>query len=339
MTAAASDPSPVPTDAPPGADAATRTALAAEVVASIESPRSPRRIVRRLLHNPASLLGTVLLVGFAAVALAAPLLAPCPDDARTGRRCRDSVYLVPKFGFSKEPQPPSAEHRFGTTTDQYDIYYGVVWGTRTAFIVGIVITTLALLIGLTVGSISAYYGGWVDEILMRIVEVFQAFPFLLAAITLATILRSLPQVQGVLPAMLALVAFGWTGYARLIRADILSVKQREYVWAARSVGASDFRIITRHVLPNAIFPVLVLASLNIGTIVLSFAALSFFGLGVPDGYADWGQMIASARQRVPSLVSDWYIVVFPGLAITLFSLAWNLIGDAFRDILDPRLAR
>ena len=104
-------------------------------------------------------------------------------------------------------------------------------------------------------------------------------------------------------------------------------------------GASDFSVITRHILPNSIFPVLVVASLHIGTVVLTFAALSFFGLGVPDGYADWGQMISSARNRIPSLYEDWYIVVFPGAAIILFSLAWNLIGDAFRDLLDPRLAK
>jgi peptide/nickel transport system permease protein len=203
--------------------------------------------------------------------------------------------------------------------------------------VGLLITGCSLIIGLTVGATSAYYGGWVDEVIMRLVEVFQAFPFFLAAITLATILRTRPQFQGTEAAVLALIAFGWMGYARLVRADVLSVKQREYVWASRSLGASDGRIVTRHVLPNSIFPVMVLASLDIGTIVVTFAALSFFGLGVPPGYADWGQMISGARDRIPSLAQDWYIVVFPGIAIVLFSLAWNLVGDAFRDLLDPRL--
>ncbi len=302
-----------------------------------------RRIARGLIENRASLLGTIILVFFGLVALFAPLLAPCPEDPRQQRRCGESsrigAYGVPQYGYSTEPRPPSAEFRFGTTPQQYDIYYATVWGSRTAFKVGLIIVGISLLIGLTIGSISAYYGGWIDEILMRIVEIFQAFPFLLAAITLATVLRASPNIGGILPAMIAIIFFGWMGYARLIRADILSVKQREYVWAARSVGASDLRIITRHVLPNSIFPVLVLASLDIGTIVLTFAALSFFGLGVPDGYADWGQMIASARNRIPSLAEDWYIVVFPGLSIVLFSLSWNLIGDAFRDLLDPRLAK
>jgi peptide/nickel transport system permease protein len=231
-------------------------------------------------------------------------------------------------------------HRFGTTPEQYDIYYGIVWGSRTAFQAALIVTSITLLIGLALGSIAGYYGGWTDEILMRLVEIVMAFPFLLAAITLATILRADPELgQGTIPSLVALTAFGWTGYSRLIRADVLSVKQREYVWASKSLGASDLRIITRHVLPNAIFPVLVVASLNIGTIVLSFAALSFLGVGVPDGYADWGQMIAGARGRIPSLDQDWYIVLFPGMAITLFVLSWNLVGDAFRDILDPRFVQ
>jgi peptide/nickel transport system permease protein len=307
-----------------------------------------RRIVGQLARNPSSAAGTLILVGFILVAVFAPVLAPCPPGQLA--YCDQNPFEVPKFGFKKQPLPPGTVadgdryegyvHRFGTTPDQYDIYYGVVWGARTAFQAALIVTSVTLLIGLTVGSIAGYYGGWTDEALMRVVEVVMAFPFLLAAITMATILRSHPQIgQGIVPSLLALIAFGWTGYSRLIRADILSVKQREYVWASKSLGASDFSIITKHVLPNAMFPVLVVASLDIGTIVLSFAALSFLGVGVPDGYADWGQMIAGARDRLPSLDEDWYIIVFPGAAITLFVLAWNLLGDAFRDILDPRFTK
>jgi len=305
-----------------------------------ESPRSPRRIIRGLLRNPASLFGTVVLAAFTFISVAAPILAPCPEDPRQQRRCGESAYNVPQYGYGSDPQPPSAEHPFGLTTSQHDIFYGVVWGTRTAFKVGLFIVASALVIGVSVGAIASYYGGWVDEVLMRIVEIFQAFPYFLAATALATILRSNPKLQGsVIPAMAALIAFGWMGYARLLRADILTIRERDYVWAARSQGASDFQIVTRHVLPNAIFPVMVLASLNVGTIVLSFAALAFFALGVPEGYADWGQMISSARNRIPTLVDDWYLVVYPGLAIVFFSLSWNLIGDALRDLLDPRLAK
>lgn len=336
------------------------------MAAAQEDPRSPRRVAIGLLRNPASLFGIVILLAFTVVAVLAPTLAPCPPEAKYQNVCGRDPYKVPRYGYGTEPKPPSAEERWrwGTTATQYDIYYGVIWGTRTAFRVGLLITLLSLVIGLTVGSISAYYGRWVDEAIMRVVEIFQAVPFTLAAITFATVLQQvqihslLPQglldaqllgstvrslvpnqIAGVLPAMIALIVFGWTGYARLIRSDILSIKQREYIWAAKSLGASDRQIILRHLLPNAIYPVLVMASLEIGTIVLSFAALSFFGLGVPDGYADWGQMISSARDRVPSLAKDWYIVAYPGAAIMLFSLSWNLVGDAVRDLMDPRMAK
>ncbi|MEO8082858.1 MAG: ABC transporter permease [Ardenticatenales bacterium] len=302
--------------------------------------RSVRYVVARLLGNPSSIIGTVLLVAFSVIALAAPVLAPCPPDQRI--TCQIDAYRVPKYGFVRIPQVPSAEHWFGTTPDQYDIYYGVVWGTRTAFKAGVTIVLLSLLLGLTIGSIAAYYGGWIDESLMRIVEIFQAFPYFLAAITLATVLRSAGSgSHSIAPAVIALVLFGWMGYARLVRADILSVKQREYVMASRGLGASDLRIILQHILPNSIFPVLVVASLDIGTIVQSFAGLSFFGLGVPAGYADWGQMISGARNQITSAAfgRNWYIVVYPGLAIVFFSLAWNLIGDTVRDILDPRYSQ
>lgn len=308
--------------------------------------RSVRYVAGRLLGNSSSIIGTVLLVAFGAIALAAPLLAPCPPDQRI--TCQVNAYRVPKYGFSPIPLKPSAAHPFGTTPSQYDIYYGVVWGTRTAFKSGVIIVLLSLLIGLTVGSVAAYYGGWIDEVLMRIVEIFQAFPYFLAAITLATVLRSggsgLKSILGsntIAPAVIALVLFGWMGYARLVRADILSIKEREFVMASRSLGASDLRIIAQHILPNSIFPVLVVASLDIGTIVQSFAGLSFFGLGVPAGYADWGQMIAGARKLITSVsfAENWFNVVYPGMALVLFSLAWNLIGDTVRDILDPRYSQ
>lgn len=289
--------------------------------------------VRRLLFNPLSLSGIIIVLFFAAVAVAAPILAPpkYPDDP----------YRIPRAGFKAEPQPPSRAHPFGTTEGQYDIYYGVIWGTRTAFKVGLIVTGATLLIGLVIGSTAAYYGGWVDELLMRIVEVFMAFPFLLAAITLAAVLQSNPKIAqasgGLIAAMAALIAFGWTGYARLIRGDILSVKERDYVLAAITIGASDFRILVRHILPNAIYPTLVMASMDIGSYVLSFSALSFLGLGADIGYADWGQMMSFARNWIPVLIRYWHIIVYPGMAIVLFVLGWNLIGDAFRDILDPKM--
>jgi peptide/nickel transport system permease protein len=270
-----------------------------------------------------------MITFFILVAIFAPVIAPPPERAR-------DPYDMPRYGYSSVPQPPSPGRPFGTTEGQYDIFYGVVWGTRTAFKAGLIVTGATLVIGLVVGTLSAYRGGKIDEVLMRIVEIFQAFPFLLAAITMAAVLQ--PKLgKGIWTPMVALIAFGWTGYARLIRGDVLSVKEREYVYAARIIGADDFRIILKHVLPNAIFPTMVVASMDIGTYVLSFAALSFLGVGVQWGYSDWGQIIAFARNWIPVLADYWFIIVFPGLAITLFVLAWNLVGDAFRDILDPRM--
>jgi peptide/nickel transport system permease protein len=319
-----------------------------------------KKVLKRLMTNPTSLAGLLLLLAFTVVAIAAPWIAPPPANAR-------DPYMIPRDGFSTEPKAPSEKHLFGTTEGQYDVYYGVVWGTRTAFRIGVVITIFTTIIGLGVGSISAYYGGWLDEVLMRIVEIFQAFPFLLAAITLTSVLQTIygrgeagvlmflakllalvtfghnpakaldPIQLQILTGMLAIIAFGWMTYARVIRGNILALRELDYVQAARVVGVGDMRILFRHLLPNAIFPVLVIASMNIGSYVLTFAALSFLGLGAQRGYADWGQMINFARNWIPSLAAHWYIVVYPGMAIVLFVLAWNLVGDVLRDILDPRL--
>ena len=317
-------------------------------------------VFKKLLKNPTSLAGIIILSIFVFIAIAAPWLAPVPE------RSRDE-YIVPRDGFSTTPNPPSEEHPFGTTEGQYDIYYGVIWGTRTAFRIGVVITFITTTIGIIVGSISGFYGGWVDELMMRITEIFQAFPFLLAAITMTSVLQTIygrgeagalifmakivafltfgqsfaenldPVQLQILTGMLAIIFFGWMTEARVMRGNILAVKEYEYALAARTIGASDMRILFRHLLPNAVFPILVISSMNIGSYVLTFAALSFLGLGAQRGYADWGQMISFARNWVPSLVQYWYIVVFPGMAIVLFVLAWNLVGDALRDILDPRL--
>lgn len=316
--------------------------------------------VKKLLKNPTSVIGLVLLLGFTLVAIFAPSIAPPEENAR-------DVYMIPRDGFSTAPLRPDSEHIWGTTEGQYDIFYGVIWGTRTAFRIGVVITLITTLIGLAVGSLAGFYGGWLDEILMRITEIFMAFPFLLAAITLTSVLQTIygrmesnplmgvarilafltfgqnpaddldPVKIQILTGMLAIIAFGWMTYARVIRGNILSVKEFEYTMAARVNGASDMRILFRHLLPNTIFPVLVIASMNIGSYVLTFASLSFLGLGAQRGYADWGQMISFARNWIPSLADNWHIVVFPGMAIVLFVLAWNLVGDALRDILDPRM--
>jgi peptide/nickel transport system permease protein len=281
-----------------------------------------------MFKSPVSILGVILLVFFIAVAALAPLLAP--------PRIPSQPYVMMREGFQAQPQPPSLKHPLGTTQGQYDILYGVVWGTRTAFKVGLIVTGITLLIGGGLGAIFAYMGGVMDEGFQRIVELFLAFPFLLAAITMATILG--PKIRnGLITAMIALIVFGWPSYARLIRGDILSVKEREYITAAHMVGVPGWRILMKHVLPNSIYSLLVVASLDIGSYVLTFAALSFLGLGAPLGYADWGQLLSFARNWIPNLSDYWYIVVYPGMALLLFVLAWNLLGDAFRDALDPKM--
>ena len=204
-----------------------------------------------------------------------------------------------------------------------------------AFKIGITVTLLAFLVGLLIGGVAAYFGGKVDEVLMRMTDVVFAVPSLVLAMVIAAMLG--PDIKNM---MIALTAVAWPSYARLVRGDILSVKERGFVTAARTLGASGGRIFWRHIVPNSIYPSVVVASLDIGYVVLTAASLSFLGLGAQPGTADWGQLIAMARNWVLGApghpLAYWYTVVVPGGAIFLFVLGWNLLGDAFRDILDPR---
>lgn len=287
--------------------------------------------LHQLRKNPLSVIGVTLILIFAIIAIFAPVLAPPPEG-------HFDPYQIPRDGFSPVPQPPSEEHTFGTTQGQYDIYYGVIWGTRSAFQVGLIVMGAILVIGIFLGSIAGYFGGIVDEIIMRITDVFLAFPALILAMAIVVALG--PSLNTVI---IALISVSWPVYARLIRGDILVTREEDYVEAARGLGASNFRIITRHVLPNSIYSALVMASLDIGAIVLSAAALSFLGLGAPEGYADWGQLIQFSRNWIVGTPGNpmayWYTVIIPGLFIMFFVLGWNLLGDAFRDILDPRIAK
>lgn len=283
----------------------------------------------RFRRNPLSMLGLVIIVGFVVVGLLAPLIAPPQPGAR-------DPYMMPHVGYSPDPQPPRPGHPFGTTEQAFDIYYGLVWGTRTAFRVGLIVVATSVVIGIVLGGISGFYGGRVDETLMRIVDVFLAFPGLILAVVVVAILG-----PGLTKVMIALALVSWPGYARLLRGEVLSVRERDFVDAARALGASDGKIIARHVLPNSIYPVLVVSTLDMGSIVVAAAALSFLGLGAPVGYSDWGQIISLSRSWILGSAGDafkfWYTVAFPGGALFLFTLGWNLLGDAFRDILDPRL--
>lgn len=286
-----------------------------------------RKALRRLFSNVSGVLGVVLLGFFVVIALFAPLLAP----PKAGR----DPYFMPVVTWSADPLPPSREHPFGVAGKR-DIFYGVVWGTRTAFRIGILVTLASTAIGLFVGSLAGYFGKILDEILMRVTDIFMAIPFLVAAMVLTTVLGT-----GLDKVMIALVVFSWMYPARLIRGNILQVKEEQFVLAAKSLGVSDFVVILRHVLPNAIFPVLIQASMRMGSLVITAAALSFLGLGAPQGYADWGALLNYARNWMlggyGATFKYWYMITFPGGAMVLFVLAWNLLGDALRDAFDPRL--
>ena len=308
------------------------------------------RILRGLTRTPASVIGFIILFIFILVAIFAPQIIP-----PVGR----DAYMMPRDGFSSEPKPIGSPwtrnkpatipfwytpltgktewvHLFGTSQGQRDIFYGVVWGTRTAFQTGIVVVISTVLIGIILGSVAGYYGGAVDNIIMRITDIFMTLPYILMALILSAVLTPVLG-RSLLPPLIAMIAFGWMTYARVIRSDILSIKERDFVLAAKVSGVKNSRILFRHILPNAIFPTLVLASLGIGDVVMSFAALSFLGIGTQEGYADWGQILSFARNWITSLGNYWWIVVIPGVVLALFVMAWNLIGDAVRDVLDPRM--
>lgn len=291
----------------------------------IENLKSSR-IFRRLAKNKTSLAGLFIIVFFCCIAVLAPLIAPPQGN---------DPYLIPQSGYTPDPAPPSAAHIFGTTQQQYDMFYGIVWGTRTAFKMGVVVVAISLSIGILIGGAAGFYGKWIDEILMRVTDIVLAFPGIVLAVVIVAILG-----PGLEKVMIALALVSWPAYARLVRGDVLSVKERDFVTAVRALGAGNLRIFFRHILPNSIYPVVIVASLDIGAVVLTAAALSFLGLGAPPGYADWGQLIAMSRNWIlgssGSPFAFWHTVLIPGAAIFLFVLGWNLLGDAFRDILDPR---
>jgi len=316
---------------------------------SPKQPEEQRRLLdrlfpdslRRILKNPLGLLGSVLLVVFVLVAISAPWLAPPENPGRP--------YEMTQDGYGSRPQPPNPEawssfppnweqHPLGTAAGQYDIYYGLIWGTRTAFQFAVTIVGMAVIIGIIMGTLAGFFGGWIDDLIMRIVDVIYGFPNLLLPIVLLTTLGSKWPNEIVL--IIALTAFGWINYARLLRGDILTVKNQEYVTATRSLGASNLRLMWKHILPNAIHPVFVLATLNFGSVMVTIATLSFFGIGLPVGYADWGQLVSFSREWIIGIQGDplryWYTFVPPAVAITLFVLSFNLIGDAVRDVMDPR---
>lgn len=286
--------------------------------------------LQRLVRNPLGLTGLILILFWVGVAVFAPFISP-PGNVH-------DPYKVIRFSYSSLPSPPEEKAPLGTTGGGYDIFYGIVWGSRTAFRVGLIVVTVTSIIGTLLGGVAAYAGGAIDNIVMRITDLFMSFPFMIAVIIMSVVLG-----KGLDKVILALIIFGWRRYARVMRSAVLVVRRRDYINAAVSIGAGKVRIFLRHILPNAIFPVFVLAALDIGVMVLIAASLSFVGVGAEPGYADWGQMISFSRDWLLGIVGSpfqyWYTYVYPSIAILTFVLGWNLLGDALRDILDPRMRK
>ena len=226
--------------------------------------------------------------------------------------------------------PPSVEHPLGTDVLGRDQVARVLYGARVALSVALVIVGLSVLIGVTLGALAGYFGGWVDDAIMRITDVFLAFPPLLLAIAIAAALG--PSLTN---AMIAIALAWWPWYARLVRAQALSVRERNYVRAARSIGVDDLTIIRRHIIPNVLTPVFVQAAMDMGSAIITSAGLSFIGLGPQPPMADWGLMVNEGRAYL--LGGRWWISTFPGFALFLTALAFNLLGDSVRDASDPRV--
>ena len=263
-----------------------------------------------------SIIGIIIVAILVIVALFAPWIA---------------TYDVGATNLSMRYLPPSAAHWFGTDSTGRDIFSRVVFGARISLQVGIIVVFVSAVIGTLLGAIAGYYGGWVDRVVSGYVfNVFLAFPGLLLAIAMVAFLGA-----GLNKLILALCIIGWVGYARLIRGQVLKVREYDFVQAARALGASDARILLVHILPNAIQPLIVQASLGMAGAVLSEAALSFLGLGVPPPAPSWGTMIEEARD-LSTLQAAPHALIFPGIAIALTVLAFNFIGDGLREHLDPR---
>jgi peptide/nickel transport system permease protein len=323
------------------------------------------RVMRRFRRNTLALVGLAIVVVFFLVAIFAPLLATpkgnclrdldVPEGSSVynpaGALFWKAIFVPPaSCGLTFRPDvdlgAPRPPGTVITVDGQsytmvvgkvagYDVWYALIWGTRLAFVLAFSVTLLTTVIGIIVGSISGYFGGWLDNLIMRVIDVIYALPgFILTVVLVALLGASLNTV------IIALTVVGWAGFARVLRGDILKVRQLEFVDGARAIGANNFMIIFRHVLPNSLSTLIVVVVLSLGAVPLTVAALSFIGLGLPQGYADWGQAFAFARLFLKGPEGNpfayWYTTFFPALTIILWGLGWNLLGDAVRDAIDPR---
>ena len=284
-----------------------------------------RFLFYRISKSPLSIIGVVIITFFIIIALAAPLICPpnTPDP-----------YRIPQ-SFSRFPMSPSWEHPFGTTGPMTysDVFYGVIWGTRYSLNLSITITGVCFFFGLLYGCISGYYGGWIDNLLMRIVDIFYAMPSLLMMMVFLIAIGK----PGFWTMVIAYCLTNWPSYARIVRSEVLRVKNEAFVEAAKAIGLPDLVIITKHILPNVLYTVVIMACMRMGTIVLSTSGLGFLGIGFTPGTAEWGLIISQGRDWL--LFGAWWITIFPGIFRSLYVAGWTLLGDAFRDILDPKLGR
>ena len=288
-----------------------------------------RDAMRQTLHKPSALIGVILLALLVLMALFAPLLAPYgprEDFLSDGvqRRSEPCWHLL---GCDESVQ----EHILGTDGNGRDYLSRLMYGARISMLSGIGAVTLAVTSGAALGLVAGFYGRWMDSGIMRCMDVLLAFPSLLLAIAIVSVLG-----PGLTNAMLAIAIVSIPAYARVMRASVLSVKEEEYTVAARTVGVSASQILSRHIIPNAISPLIVQATLGIGTAILETAALSFLGLGAQPPTPEWGSMLSAERNQV---FSAPHLVFLPGLAIMINVLGFNLLGDGLRDALDPRLRR
>jgi peptide/nickel transport system permease protein len=311
---------------------ATVTELPLADEADIQNYRSNslwRLTMRRLLRRRAAVIGLVLLGFLIFLALAADVIAPYePDATLIGKedvRRRDG----PCIHFLGCPAE-TPQHWMGLDGNTRDVFSRILHGARISLVIGFVTIGFAIVVGTLLGAIAGYTGGWVDQLIMRIMDVVQAFPFLLLAIAIVSVLG-----PGLYNAMLAIAIVSLPTYARVVRASVLSIREQAFVEASRALGASPFTILFQRILPNALPPLIVTGTLGIGTAILETAALSFIGLGAQPPMPEWGKMLADERNQV---FTAPHLVFFPGLAIMLTVLAFTLLGDGLRDALDPRLA-
>lgn len=274
--------------------------------------------LRDIQRNPLTLTGLTFVLLLVAVAALAPWIAPSPGDVV-------ETHIKNKF------VSPSLQHPFGTDDLGRDILSRVIYGSRISLKVGFFTIGLALLIGVPLGVIAGSTRGFLDELIMRITDVFLSFPPLLLAMVISTLLG--PTLMN---AMVAIAIAWWPWYTRLIRSEAISVRERDFVTAARAIGVSRTKIIFKHILPNSLTAVIIQASMDFGSVILTCASLSFLGLGAQSPTPEWGLMISTGRSF---FLTNWWIITFPGLTILMAVLSFNLVGDGLREILDPKLRR